>query len=142
MGFLRRKGISPFGKAAAWPYLLGRFIAEFLGIITFFMPRSTPAFILTRLFTIVVTALSMIFLYERASKARYVSLAVFCSGVWLAFYNSENIEIELMQPVYGDSDWTHYEGRRRVDFEMHSVEYSGAVQHTSKKSGRLSMTSV
>ena len=29
-------------------------------------------------------------------------------GAKLAFYNFANIEIELMQPIYGDSDWMHF----------------------------------
>lgn len=51
-------------------------------------------------------------------------------GARLAFYNFANIEIELMQPIYGESDWTHYleSGRQGLHHFRFSVDdFQGVV---------------
>lgn len=84
---LRRKGIAPFGNAAAQPYLFGRSVAGFLGIVTFFYAtnhaRIADANILNKLSPIVVTVLAAVFLHERVTRVQCVSLAVSFLGAWL-----------------------------------------------------------
>ena len=57
-------------------------------------------------------------------------------GAKLAFYNFANIEIELMQPIYGESDWTHYleSGREGLHHFRFSVDdFRGVVNEMEDK---------
>lgn len=58
-------------------------------------------------------------------------------GAKLAFYNFANIEIELMQPIYGDSDWTKFlaSGREGLHHFRFSVDDFQAVVDTMKGRG-------
>lgn len=58
-------------------------------------------------------------------------------GARLAFYNFANIEIELMQPIYGESDWTHYleSGREGLHHFRFSVDDFQGVVDTMKERG-------
>lgn len=84
---LLRKGVFPFGERHAQPYLFGRSIAGFLGIVTFFYAtnhaRIADANILNKLSPVVVTILAAVFLRERVSKVQYAALAVSFFGAWL-----------------------------------------------------------
>lgn len=85
--FLLRKGVFPLGHKSAQPYLFGRSIAGFLGIITFFYAtnhaRIADANILNKLSPIVVTILAAVFLRERVAKVQYAALAISFLGAWL-----------------------------------------------------------
>lgn len=57
-------------------------------------------------------------------------------GAKLAFYNFANIEIELMQPVYGESDWMHFleSGREGLHHFRFSVDdFQGVVDDMTQK---------
>lgn len=58
-------------------------------------------------------------------------------GAKLAFYNFANIEIELMQPIYGDSDWAKFlaSGREGLHHFRFSVDDFQAVVDTMKGRG-------
>lgn len=58
-------------------------------------------------------------------------------GAKLAFYNFANIEIELMQPIYGESDWTHFleSGREGLHHFRFSVDNFQSVVETMKTRG-------
>lgn len=58
-------------------------------------------------------------------------------GAKLAFYNFANIEIELMQPIYGESDWTRFlgEGHEGLHHFRFSVDDFQAVADTMKSRG-------
>jgi catechol 2,3-dioxygenase-like lactoylglutathione lyase family enzyme len=58
-------------------------------------------------------------------------------GARLAFYNFANIEIELMQPIYGESDWTHFlaNGREGLHHFRFSVDDFEAVVDTMHERG-------
>lgn len=55
-------------------------------------------------------------------------------GARLAFYNFANIEIELMQPIYGDSDWKAFlaSGREGLHHFRFSVDDFQGVKDTMK----------
>ena len=57
-------------------------------------------------------------------------------GAKLAFYNFANIEIEIMQPIYGDSDWKHYleSGREGLHHFRFSVDdFQGVVDSMKER---------
>lgn len=58
-------------------------------------------------------------------------------GAKLAFYNFANIEIELMQPIYGESDWTKFleSGRQGLHHIRFSVDDFQAVTDDMKERG-------
>ena len=58
-------------------------------------------------------------------------------GAKLAFYNFANIEIELMQPIYGESDWTRFlgEGKEGLHHFRFSVDDFQAVADSMKENG-------
>ena len=58
-------------------------------------------------------------------------------GARLAFYNFANIEIELMQPIYGDSDWVRFlsEGNEGLHHFRFSVDDFQGVVDTMKERG-------
>ena len=58
-------------------------------------------------------------------------------GAKLAFYNFANIEIELMQPIYGDSDWVHFleSGREGLHHFRFSIDDFHAVEENMKERG-------
>lgn len=99
-GLLLRKKSALFGDRAAQPWLFGRSIAGFLGIITFFYAtnhaRIADANILNKLSPIVVTILSAVFLRERVSKVQYAALAMSFLGAWLVCGPTLNSEPSAM----------------------------------------------
>lgn len=58
-------------------------------------------------------------------------------GAKLAFYNFANVEIELMQPIYGESDWSHFieSGREGLHHFRFSVDDFQGVVDTMKEKG-------
>lgn len=86
-GILLKKRIFPLGSASAQPYLFGRSLAGFLGIVTFFYAtnhaRIADANILNKLSPIFVTLLSALLLRERIPKIQCAALALSFFGAWL-----------------------------------------------------------
>ena len=67
---------------------------------------------------------------ETPETRRYYKGQEASFGARLAFYNFANIEIEFMQPLYGESDWTHYleSGREGLHHFRFSVDdFQGTV---------------
>lgn len=86
--FIRKEGGSWFGPLKEQPYLFGRSIAGFLGLIFFFQASRTAsiadATIVNRTGPFFTTLFSVLFLHERATAVQWCALGVVFLGGFIA----------------------------------------------------------